>query len=49
MMDMPEDSTADCFVCRKQWPQARRGGTAEIEGLVRDLRGYLADGSDLPH
>jgi diadenosine tetraphosphate (Ap4A) HIT family hydrolase len=32
-----------------QWPQARRGGTAEIEGLVRDLHGYLADGSDLPH
>jgi hypothetical protein len=32
-----------------QWPQARRGGAAEIEGLVRDLRGYLAGGSDVPH
>ncbi len=32
-----------------QWPQARRGGAAEIEGLVRDLRGYLACGSDVAH
>ena len=26
-----------------EWPQARRGRAAEIEGLVRDLRGYLTD------
>jgi histidine triad (HIT) family protein len=32
-----------------QWPQALRGGIAEIEGLVRDLRGYLADGRDELH
>jgi diadenosine tetraphosphate (Ap4A) HIT family hydrolase len=26
-----------------QWPQARRGSAAEIEVLVRELRGYLAE------
>lgn len=26
-----------------EWPQARRGGVAEIEALVRELRTYLAD------
>jgi histidine triad (HIT) family protein len=26
-----------------EWPQARRGGTAEIEALVQELRNYLAD------
>lgn len=26
-----------------KWPQARRGGTAEIAALVQDLRNYLAD------
>jgi histidine triad (HIT) family protein len=26
-----------------KWPQARRGGTAEIAALVQDLRRYLAD------
>jgi diadenosine tetraphosphate (Ap4A) HIT family hydrolase len=26
-----------------EWPQARRGGAAEIEVLVQELRGYLAD------
>jgi histidine triad (HIT) family protein len=25
----------------EEWPQARRGGAAEIEGLVCDLRAYL--------
>jgi histidine triad (HIT) family protein len=25
-----------------EWPQARRGNTAEIEALVRELNGYLA-------
>jgi histidine triad (HIT) family protein len=25
-----------------EWPEARRGGTAEIAALVRDLRSYLA-------
>lgn len=29
-----------------EWPQARRGGAAEIEVFVHDLRGYLADGGD---
>ena len=30
----------ECWWTRvDQWPQARRGGTAEIEGLVRDLHG----------
>ena len=28
-----------------QWPQGRHGRAAEIEGLVRDLRGYLTDGT----
>jgi histidine triad (HIT) family protein len=30
----------------EEWPQARRGGTAEIADLVRELRGYLIGGPD---
>jgi histidine triad (HIT) family protein len=26
-----------------EWPEARRGGSAEIAALVRELRSYLAD------
>ena len=38
------DSTMDCFVCRKHRDRGSLmpgGPVAEIEGLVRDLRGYF--------